>query len=759
MKKHVLLISFILCSFLSARAFTFSVVVKGYIRDSSGYAVANKAVRIFNNDSTNTACQVSHTVYTNPNGYYIDTVSCTNPIGKLLVVVEDCKGQRILRDAITTSVSNTIEVNFKLCTVPGTVSCKAYFRDTLTPNGVKFMSQWSFAPAGDSIIGRTWYFGDTTRPLTGNRVDPTHYYSKPGIYSVCLAIRTKNGCENKYCTTITIKDNSAPPATCKAYFTDSTVSNGIRFNSKHAYEPVGDSIISRTWYFGDSSQPLTGNRVDPTHYYSKPGIYNVCLAIRTKNGCENKYCTTITVKDSRPVNCKAYFTYSFKDSVVYFNSAGSSAPDGDSIISRTWYYTDVVQNNQLVLQGNVIDTFIRYAIPGNYTVYLVIRTRKGCESKTAVTVVIPARPAECTLQPRVVIHERVGARKFRFSSSMSTAAGDSIISRKWKFGDGTAMDGNEISPLKEYRDTGVYAVCVLFKTKKGCEKEVFIVAVVKDSTLANPPATGCKAVFTFSTQDRAAKFNSSGSVGTTQQDSIISRTWLFGDSTQPVTGSVDPLHVYAKAGTYTVYLYIKTKSGCESKYAATVTIAPLTTGCQASAQFTATRVSPKKVQFNSLPSSSAAGDSIVQRKWKFGDGTVLEGNAVSPVKEYPFLGIYNACLTIKTARGCAAETCKQVTVQDTTGLNESAINFVKIIAINPNPVVTRMLVTIWSRNANTEVEIGIIDIYGAPKMSIKKVLSQGNNIIEIPVANLYRGPYFLRVSSRGSKDSKMFYKL
>jgi hypothetical protein len=93
-----------------------------------------------------------------------------------------------------------------------------------------------------------------------------------------------------------------------------------------------------------------------------------------------------------------------------------------------------------------------------------------------------------------------------------------------------------------------------------------------------------------------------------------------------------------------------------------------------------------------------------------------------------------------------------------TGLT-SSVDFVKIISINPNPVVTRMLVTIWSRNTDAEVEISIYDIYGMNKFNIKKVLGQGNNIVEISVANLYHGPYFLRVSSKNGKDSKAFYKL
>lgn len=587
MKKHLLLLSLLFLSVFAAKAFTYKVIIKGYITDSSGLALSGKAVMIYSNDSTS-GCLAAHSVLTNSNGYYTDTITCNSPFRKLFIAVENCKGERILRDATISNGSGTIEVNFKICsTIPVPVpACKAYFRDSLTANGVKFMSQASAAPAGDSIVSRTWRFGDSTQPMTGNRVDPTHNYTKPGVYNVCLTIQTRKGCESSYCTTVTIRDTVPPPPP--------------------------------------------------------------------------------------PVSCKAVFTYTYKDSIVYFNSAGSYAPAGDSIISRIWSYTDSSNTaGSFVLQGNVIDTFIRYSIPGSYAVHLVIRTKKGCESKTTVTIVIPPKNNTCTLQAKAVISERISERKFRFSSSMSTAPGDSIISRKWTFGDGTGMDGHEISPLKEYKDTGIYNVCVLIKTKKGCEQSYCMQVVVKDSTVNVPPPVNCKA----------------------------------------------------------------------------------------EAQFTAVRISPKKVQFSSQMSYTTAGDSIVQRRWKFGDGSILEGNTIAPVKEYPFLGIYTACLTVKTAKGCVAETCKQVTVQDTTALNQSSVNFVKIISLNPNPVTTRMLATVWNRNGNTEAEITVIDIYGTVKLTQKKILAQGNNIIEVAVANLYRGPYFLKVSARGSRDSKAFYKL
>jgi PKD repeat protein len=400
-------------------------------------------------------------------------------------------------------------------------------------------------------------------------IDTFIKYTKPGTYTVYLVIKTKKGCESKFSGTVVIPQ---PPVVCRlqaVFSTEKISARKFRFNSSQS-TASGDSITRRIWKFGDNTS-LEGNEISPLKEYKDTGVYNVCLTIKSKNGCEKQYCTTLVVRDSvpRPTNCKACFTVQYKDSTVYFNSACSTAPDGDSIISRTWYYNDSTLNAPLVLTGNTIDTFIRYSKPGTYTVYLYIKTKKGCESKYAGSVVIPPPPA----------------------------------------------------------------------------------------------ATGCKATFTVSVQQFTAKFNSAGSKAV-DGDSIISRTWIFGDSSQPVNNHIDPTHTYTKPGSYYVYLYIKTKKGCESKYAEKVVITEQRP-CNAIAQFVATRLTPKKVQFNSIQSAAQQGDSIIQRRWNFGDGTARDGNEISPVKEYSQPGVYNACLQIKTAHGCENQVCRQVDIRDT----------------------------------------------------------------------------------------------
>lgn len=855
MKKMIRFVCIVFCLFLQTQLFANTVIVKGSVKDSANNPVANRTVRIYSTDSSNHGCLISHTKVTNPNGYYIDTLTCNGDIRKLSVIVENCNGVKITHE-IAVTPNNIIESNFIICkpNIPnGIVPCKAAFSYTSLPTGIKFNSAGSAGTfAADSIISRTWTFGDTSATLTGNIVDPTHAYTKPGAYNVCLSIKTKNGCESKFCSTVVftpasndchvqavvsaekignkifrfnsaqsstslgdsivqriwkfgdgfsidgnqvnpareykdtgvynvclsvrtmkgcekqyclslvVRDSATQPlpANCKASFTFSTQGTTVKFNAAGSVAPAGDSIISRTWLFGDQTASLTGNHVDPSHQFANAATYHVCLYIKTKGGCESNICQNIVIHDSTtiPTGCKAFFTYTLKDSLVVFNSAGSvgSSPS-DSIISRTWYYTDSATN--VSLTGNIISPSYPYTKPGTYTVYLVIKTQSGCESKYSGKVVIEPKPVPTNCKAIFTYSIKDSTIVFNSAGSTGTSPADSIISRTWSYSDSStsvSLPGNIITPSYPYTKPGSYKVNLVIKTQNGCESRYTGTVVIPPK----PAPTNCKAYFSFTLQNKTAKFNSSNASATSAEDSIISRIWLFGDSATNAAlqgNKIDPVHEYRKAGTYHVYLYIKTKSGCESKYESIVVIAPV--NCTVQATFNAERISLKKIQFNSSLSTTAQNDSIVQRTWRFGDNTSLDGNEISPVKEFSLLGFYNTCLQVRTANGCEAKTCKEIVVQDTVTTPQASVDYIKIITINPNPVITRMVATIFSRNTNVEAEICIYDIYGNNKLNIKKLLSQGNNFIEVATDLLPHGPYFLKVSTRNGKDSKAFYKL
>lgn len=646
------------------------VIVKGYVKYANGTPAVNKSVTISIDSIISSACMQIHTKFTNPNGYYIDTLSCSVPFNYVRVSTVGCNGIYLTNNHPVTT-SGIVESNFILtCNPPNTNTCSAYFTSSFAgSNNLVAVFNSSPSTSNDSIISRIWYFGNGDT-LGGNVPIVTYQYQNAGNYQVCLKIITASGCQNYICKTVVVGNNNQPSCHAAFQFQPIPVSVtpngwGVKFNSNISSTTAGNAIVERIWQWGDGTANLTGNQVDPSHYYNVAGSYNVCLIIKTANGCRDTTCKTIQVPLPGQVSqCKSKYIFQpvSPTSVsggwpVYFNSGSSETSQNDSIIHRIWKWGD---GN--ITTGNLINTSHVFAQAGSYNVCLIIKTANGCSDTSCKTIQVP-------LQGQLVCKSYFtytpNANTVKFNSSLSEAmVNDTIISRKWEFGDGSVLTGNVVSPTKVYNNPGSYTVCLTIKTAKGCENKI------------------CKLVI----------------------------------ATQVPSACV-PYFTYVRQGL-------------------------------------------KKVKFNSENSWHASNDSIIERKWEFGDGTTLSGNIVSPIKEYLNLGVYTVCLKIKTATGCTNTICKPVNIQDsiniTTGGVQSPIHIIKTY---PNPCTINLNTVVWSQFNNVQAELAIYDIYGLKKWSMNKTLLQGNNYTVIPTAQLVSGPYFFKVKTSYGIKSRAFYKL
>ncbi len=957
MKKLLTLLMLFVSLALQTQLLAQGFIVKGTVTDDNKRPIVGKTVYI-SSESTVSGCNIQRKVVTNNNGYYIDSINCSGEIKYINVQTADCNNRLFLHRMVPGS-TRVIESNFVICSTPATLACRAAFQftpatnspATLVPFSFLFTSGNSEVPSGDSIVSRTWMFGDRTLLVSGNEVNIRHTFPGPGTYQVTLYIKTLKGCESKITNSVVVKeqpctintkvfikrqadryfqfssveDNLAPGDTiikrswnfgdgsvlegneispvkkyadtgsfkvclqfktkygcygesclsvrvkdsllvntsCKAFFTvqsevltvfvnsngslpgsfnngrkDSIISrtwyindslveqfttpNPVDFRktftqagtytitlviktaggcvSKYAQTITlqgqtcnlstkvvvrknsglqyvfgrqftntlpGDSIISTSWKFGDGSS-LDGNVENPYKEFKQAGKYTICAVSKTQKGCVSEACITIEAKDSViiPTDCKAYFTYDVKDLVVYVNSASSIASSGavgtqaDSIVSRIWYFGDTVR---YPVAGNQTEMKYAFTKPGTYPVILYIKTRLGCESKYVAYVVIP--PVECRFETKIGVGKHVGLVYEFLNTAQNLPSGDSIVKRSWNFGDGTSIDGNNAAPIKLYTKPGKYTVCLVAKSLRGCISENCMDVIITDSTLQ--PST-CKASVSYRISGNIVYFNSSASVASANGinslvlDSIVSRTWYFGDNAAGTPGlsgnEVETKREYLKPGTYTAYLVIKTKAGCESKFSVTFVIGTQTPACNVVADFKFEQAGNNKIQFASGISGAATTDSIVQRIWSFGDNSIVTGNVVNPLKEYRLPGSYKVCLQIKTGQGCKAEVCKEVKLADTLNTPSTNITYIKLITINPNPVQSKMAVTVWSKLPDMPTEFTIYDVNGNPKMSFKQTLTQGNNTLEIYAERLTPGLYFLRVANAYGKDSMQFYK-
>lgn len=399
MKKSLLIAAILLFS-IAASANT--VIVKGSVVYPNGEVAQGKWIYITTVKTNNNpnVCITGDSVMTNPNGYFIDSLTCSNSdITVVKLKTLNCDG-KWLEKIVEVPTNKVVEVKFEICK-PINETCKAQFtRLQLDSNRLvwEFNSSAVIVAAGDEIVQRLWTFGDGTGKSTHDKIVRKEY-AQPGTYTVCLKIVTAKGCVSETCMGLTI---IAPPTTCKARFefhkTPTSIfgSTAVNFNSHASIPAQNDVIVKRIWQFGNGDK-LDGNEVEPTYSYSKGGRYEVCLTIITQKGCESKICHDVEIPVlSDTGKCKAIFSRQVSTTgKVIFNSKQSySAIPGDSIIERVWNF-----DNGRIQMGNIVRPEVEYPVyGGKYKVCLSIRTVKGCINQMCDSIEIKPRviPADST---------------------------------------------------------------------------------------------------------------------------------------------------------------------------------------------------------------------------------------------------------------------------------------------------------------------------------------------------------------------------
>jgi PKD repeat protein len=726
-----------------------NVIVKGTVKYNNGQPAANYEVHIESDSipvNPGSPCPQSHVKRTNANGFYQDTLICNATMAKVIVWVVNCDGN-IIRKYLPVTTSGVVECNFEVCM---NVACKAKFgwsRIATSPLGIAITDSSSAGANNDSIISRKWSFGDGTYDSTS--VNPTHTYAQPGVYNVCLRIKTRNNCVSEICKTVQVGNND-----CHPEFTfEAAASNAnlIKFNSAPSTISPNDSIISRKWTFGDGTS-LDGNVIAPQHQYANAGSYTVCLTTKTKLGCEKTVCKPIVFGQ---VSCHADFIHevlaptSNTGRSVKFRSQSSSTSPQDSIVSRKWKFGDGTS-----LDGNVIEPIHVYQQPGTYNVCLYITSARGCKDSVCKQVVVPVTNTVCRAEWNHEVLPTItasGATTVRFNSQQSSSAsGDSIVNRLWKFGDGASLSGNVTNPLHTYLQPGTYTVCLYITSARGCKDSVCKPVVIQPITFR------CQPRFSHFATGLSVKFKSAPTQ-IAPGDSIINRYWTFGDGTN-AGNLAEPTHQYTRSGEFEVCLRIQTRSGCMETWCKKIAVVSIPGNCVP--YFTPEQIggTVRTMRFNSAAAySQLPGDSIIERKWTFGDGATLGGNIVNPTHQYNTRGAYTVCLQLKTRLGCDTKWCREVLVQGTDSSNTTEA--VKIVNLYPVPVRTTLNATIWSRYNNVNSTLAIYDVYGVMKWSQNKLLTMGNSNHQIPVSQLANGPYIFKITTIYGVVSRNFFKV
>ncbi|MDX2003127.1 MAG: PKD domain-containing protein [Chitinophagales bacterium] len=200
-----------------------------------------------------------------------------------------------------------------------------------------------------------WDFGDVTFSLDK---EPTHFYARTGEYLVALTVKNALGCQATVIDTIEIYE---PPT---ADFTSQAACVGKPYFFFDQSIPVSDdSIVARTWYFGDSS--ATSPKRNPWHVFADTGSYNVTLSIVTANGCTHTVTKTVTVIG--PPVADFSFSPDFGGSPLEVQFSNNST----GAVSYAWDFGD----GSTSTNTEPVHVFIA---DGNYTITLIATNADGC---------------------------------------------------------------------------------------------------------------------------------------------------------------------------------------------------------------------------------------------------------------------------------------------------------------------------------------------------------------------------------------------
>jgi PKD repeat protein len=452
-------------------------------------------------------------------------------------------------------------INFNI--YPNQQDCQAYFTysypEFLNNACVNCVNTVAFTDLSQgNVIKWKWDFGDGQ---TSGQQNPVHNYSMPGVYDVCLSIVTDNGCTSVYCEKVPVE----PSVRCKAFFeviySDCYSTFNIDCMSNHVafIDKSFGNIKEWHWDFGDGQ---TSGEQNPVHEYENGGLYNVCLTIKTFDGCIDTYCDSIFIYN---IWCRADFTWSLllcnNDFAPCERTYEFIDKSFGSIMRWCWDFGD---GDTSTLQ-NPIHT---YESDGKYEVRLSIYTWNRCYDTKVKTIVVgdtvhPECKADfkweeiypmwdCNLWP-------VDCITPYYYVQFTDKSEGKINYWKWDFGDGTVS--NDQDPIHEYEFSGLYEVCLYIKTKDCCSDSICKIIFVGDTT-----QWPCEADFTtgqFTSPcplcigTYCVKFLDRSSWNTVQW------SWDFGDG--ETSDLQNPEHIYCwfpGDPLFRVCLAIKTSNNC-----------------------------------------------------------------------------------------------------------------------------------------------------------------------------------------------------
>jgi len=560
-----------------------------------------------------------------------DTSSSQNPSFSYAA-----EGTYNVKLTVTTASGCTAEKIMQVVVIAAPTAVFSYAAEPCHNGSVLFMDKsvssqsmingwkWEFAPDVYSTMQNPVYvFGDTD----------TSYYVK-------LIVSMANGCTNTVIQKVSI------PSSMKVAinYTQACFGETTWFSST-LVEPVGGTITSYKWNFGDAASGYKNESklANPQHTFSKPGTYVISLNAIDLNNCSTTKFMRITV-DALPKSAFSY-TGGACDSLVKFKDMTA----GIKIVRWTWKFGD--GKSKVVDAPANSNVTHYYAYPGIYEATLITESEAGCYD----TVTNNVRRTPC-IRAAFAVKSPVVCQKRSIQFTETSECQAPIASWQWFFGDGTSetFTSPQVVVQHTYAKAGSYNVKMVVASQ--------MVGGLATDTAHSQVAVNPAAKAAYAFQD-ACSGNTTEFANLSQNNNttIKSYLWNFGNSgsVSDTTAATNPKYNYKLAGEYNVKLVVTNTLGCTDTLAKKVTIfASPAADFHWSADCEA-----KPVYFTD--NSEGASSAITNWNWKFSsEAQVLDATSKKSCSvSFAHAGTYDANLKVTDRNGCATLVSKQITIK------------------------------------------------------------------------------------------------
>lgn len=458
------------------------------------------------------------------------------------------------------------------------------------------------SPTPGSVL---WSFGDGT---TSTEINPTKSYNKSGVYTIKL-VNNFGSCSDSISKQVTVYARTRP-----AFYAEATNFCSVPAAVNFKNTTTGNNTYK--WDFGDGS---SSTEKQPAHSYKAAGSYTVRLVVFNENGCSDTLIRRTYIQVKRPVVTLTGLPRTGCNPLTITPSA--TIVSDHAVAGYLWNFGDGNTSTEAA-------PGYTYTKAGNYSVSLTITTVNGCTETVAMNnaVRVGDKPEANFAADRF---EVCAVNSVHFTDKTTGNADEWF----WNFGD-SRFDSVQ-NPSHVFNGLGKFTVTLITKSNT-CADTV----VIKDIVNVKPPLALFSVMNTCT--NKFTKTFKNGSVGATRYE------WDFGDGKTSV--EKDPVHTYAKKGTYKVVLKVYNDECWNINWTMVKVI-------DEKAEFTIDQQAAcKGSQFR----FSATGSDISTYAWNFGDGTSARRSTVFHAYSKP--GTYAVSLTTKDALGCTATQTRQVKV-------------------------------------------------------------------------------------------------